>query len=262
MDSDSSSKFIESLTKFLQSLCNGYVEFQKGVELVGHIYLSIDTGEKVDYILHEKVSKNDENSVSFVSNSFHAHPPHRDKDKMSGKKDTSSKIGSSGRGPVDSSEDEDLMIVEQDRDTLGSTNTGTIPSRGLKRGALLSSDQRRVRGPLHSQGSSDFLSSSPRNRQQSGPAATMTRHDVPQDNINVVGMKLEQISSDELLTITSQVDDKASSSQDPHDIQSQQGPMHITRTPLNDAAGQPVWIKQEAPDDTHGGPDTGSGLHA
>ena len=33
MDSDSSSKFIGSLTKFLQSLCNGYVEFEDGVNL-------------------------------------------------------------------------------------------------------------------------------------------------------------------------------------------------------------------------------------
>ena len=132
MDEDSSTKFIGSLTKFLQSLCNGYVEFQRGVELVGHIYLSIDTGEKVDYILHEKVSKNDENSVTFVSNSFHAQPLDKGKDKTAANKDAPSKSGSaSTRGSRGTSsggdDDDDIMIVDNSGGAPGSTNSGTIP---------------------------------------------------------------------------------------------------------------------------------------
>lgn len=105
MDPDSSSKFIGSLTKFLQSLCNGYVEFEDGVELIGHIYLSVDTGKKgkkIDYILNEKVCKSD-NSVTFISNSFHALPDKAKRDE--------SEVSDIGDGPP------------------RSTNTGTVPSR-------------------------------------------------------------------------------------------------------------------------------------
>ena len=79
MDFDSSSKFISSLAKFLQSLCNGYVEFDNGVEVIGHIYLNVDTGKKIDYVLNEKVCKTDQNSVTFISNSFHATPAEKPK---------------------------------------------------------------------------------------------------------------------------------------------------------------------------------------
>ncbi|GFR65869.1 hypothetical protein ElyMa_005542500 [Elysia marginata] len=79
MDFDSSSKFISSLAKFLQSLCNGYVEFNNGVEVIGHIYINVDTGKKIDYILNEKVCKTEENSVTFISNSFHAQPAEKPK---------------------------------------------------------------------------------------------------------------------------------------------------------------------------------------
>jgi len=79
MDYDSSSKFISSLAKFLQSLCNGYVEFDNGVQVIGHIYLSVDTGKTIDYVLNEKVCKTDENSVTFISNSFHAQPAEKPK---------------------------------------------------------------------------------------------------------------------------------------------------------------------------------------
>ena len=86
MDQDASAKFMGSLTKFLQSLCNGYVEFDDGVELIGHIYLNVDAGkksQKVNYFLNEKVCKND-NSVTFISNSFHAQSD-ANKGKISGK---------------------------------------------------------------------------------------------------------------------------------------------------------------------------------
>ena len=274
MDEDSSTKFIGSLTKFLQSLCNGYVEFQRGVELVGHIYLSIDTGEKVDYILHEKVSKNDENSVTFVSNSFHAQPLDKDKDKTQANKDAASKSGgASARGSRGTSsggdDDDDIMIVDQSSGAPGSTNSGTIPSRGMKRVASPTSDQRHSQrvvqhgavGPIHrNQGSSNPISSPPRNRQQSGgPSSTVTSQDTQQENLNVGDMKLEQISTDELLSLASQVGaGEGASSSNVSSMQGHRGgPVRVGRSSLGDTAGQPVWIKQEAPDDMHGGSDTG-----
>lgn len=112
MDYDSSSKFISSLAKFLQSLCNGYVEFDNGVQVIGHLYLSVDTGKTIDYVLNEKVCKTDENSVTFISNSFHAQPAEKPKiEDASVRKETAQ------------SENEQLEPK--------STNMGTIPnSRG------------------------------------------------------------------------------------------------------------------------------------
>ncbi|XP_076469201.1 uncharacterized protein LOC143299684 isoform X5 [Babylonia areolata] len=246
MDDDSSTKFMESLTKFLQSLCNGYVEFQRGVELVGHIYLNIDTGEKVDYILHEKVSKNDENSVTFVSNSFHALPKEKDKKPAAS--------GSTPKAKVSSDDDDDdIFIVDQSDSVLGSTNSGTIPSRGVKRTAPTSSDQRRVGAPLHhsfSRGSNQ-QSSQWKSRQQPGSASSQS---ISQENLSIGEVKLEQISSDELLSLASQVSDGASSSQ----VQGR--PVgrsdHGSYSP-NDAPGQQAWIKQEPMDESQRGLDTG-----
>jgi hypothetical protein len=248
MDADSSSKFIGSLTKFLQSLCNGYVEFQRGVELVGHIYLSIDTGEKVDYVLHEKVNKNDENSVTFVSNSFHAQPPVSDKDKAKHKDDHKKNV----RPSKDTSDDDDIMIMDQSG-APGSTNSGTIPARGLKRTASPGSDQRQFQRKLPmgiNRGPGSSPVGSPVRR---GPASTVTSQDSGHD-ISVGEMKLEQISADELLSLASQVGDTTSGPG--------RGPVRVARSSsLGDAAGQPVWIKQEAQDD-RGGSDTGfSSLH-
>ncbi|XP_076469455.1 uncharacterized protein LOC143299846 [Babylonia areolata] len=256
MDADSSSKFISSLTKFLQSLCNGYVEFQRGVELCGHIYLSIDTGEKVDYILHEKVNKSDENSVTFVSNSFHAQPL----DKTGPKKDVPLKpcVDDRDSDGDDDDDDDDIMIVDHSKDTPGSTNIGTIPSRSAKHGSS-NLDNKRTDGSFHqSQSSTNPLSSPQRNRQHSGrPSATVTSQGSHQENINIGNVKLEQLSSDELLSLASQVDGGDSGSNFP-DMQGQVGgPGRIGRRAFSDSAGQPVWIKQEPGDDTHGGPDTG-----
>ncbi|KAL8579117.1 hypothetical protein ACOMHN_036056 [Nucella lapillus] len=249
MDDDSSTKFIGSLTKFLQSLCNGYVEFQRGVELVGHIYLNIDTGEKVDYILHERVSKNDENSVTFVSNSFHAQPTDK---KAGGEKDTMLKPVS--RNSEDSSDDDNdiIMIVDQ-ADIPGSTNSGTVPSRSGQHTMGVPS-----RGSASHQGSFRSMSSPQRNRQpQGGPSAPATSQDVHQENINIGNVKLEQISTDELLSLASQVGE-GGSSQSSAMAGGHGGASRIKRSSsLGDTSGQPVWVKQEVPDDLSGGPDTG-----
>ncbi|XP_076460677.1 uncharacterized protein LOC143293573 isoform X6 [Babylonia areolata] len=252
MDEDSSTKFIGSLTKFLQSLCNGYVEFQRGVELVGHIYLSIDTGEKVDYILHEKVSKNDENSVTFVSNSFHAQPTDKktvsDKDKTCKSNTRNSKDSDDDD---DDDDDNDIMIVDQ-TEVPGSTNSGTIPRGGKHVGSSGPG-----RGSVSHQGSINPVSSPQRNRQLlGGPSATVTSQDVPQDNINMGNVKLEQLSTDELLSLASHVE--GGSSHNSPMMGQHGGPARVKRSSsLGDTAGQPVWIKQEMPDDVQGGPDTG-----
>lgn len=120
MDTDSSSKFIGSLTKFLQSLCNGYVEFETGVELIGHIYLSVDSGKqfkKIDYILNEKVCKND-NSVTFISNSFHALP-------LDKSKPPSGKKGSEDDGR----KDDDVGLSDSGDSGSRNTNSGSVPAR-------------------------------------------------------------------------------------------------------------------------------------
>ncbi|KAL8586357.1 hypothetical protein ACOMHN_022972 [Nucella lapillus] len=246
MDSDSSSKFIGSLTKFLQSLCNGYVEFSRGVELVGHIYLNIDTGEKVDYVLHERVSKNDENSVTFVSNSFHAQP--LDKEKTPENKDNSSKFGA-GAKSKSSSDDDDIVIVDQSRGVPGSSNSGTIPSRGVKRAGSPSSSDRHMQrmrvaaGPSGpSRGSSSFHQN---NRQHSGPSATVTSQSGGQrESLNISDVKLEQISKDELMSLASHVGEGGSR------------PSHGTSSTAHSHSPRSeggMWIKQEAADDDDGG---------
>ncbi|XP_025093318.1 zinc finger protein with KRAB and SCAN domains 1-like isoform X34 [Pomacea canaliculata] len=74
MDEESASKFINALIKSVQTLCHGYVDFNNGVEIIGYINLSVDKGSSFDYVLKEKVCKNEENSTLFISNSFHAQP--------------------------------------------------------------------------------------------------------------------------------------------------------------------------------------------
>ena len=71
---EAASRFINALIKSVQTLCHGYLDFENGVEIIGHINLSVDRGGSLDYILKEKVCKNAENSTMFISNSFYAEP--------------------------------------------------------------------------------------------------------------------------------------------------------------------------------------------
>lgn len=75
MNSESANKFMSALVKALQTLCHGYVDFNDGVEIIGHIYLNIDSGSSFDYVVKEKLCKNAENSTVFVSKSFQAQAP-------------------------------------------------------------------------------------------------------------------------------------------------------------------------------------------
>jgi len=120
MDLDSSSKFISSLAKFLQSLCNGYVEFDNGVEVIGHIYINVDTGKKIDYILNEKVCKNDQNSVTFISNSFHATPATVEKPKSEPKvpKQVEQEKPCSDPGGLRGDDDEIMILDEGESSNL------------------------------------------------------------------------------------------------------------------------------------------------
>ena len=73
MDYTKSTKFIASLSKVLQSLCSGYVEFSDYVQITGQLYLSVDTKQTIEYVVDEKLNKkSNKDSVSYSSNSFHA----------------------------------------------------------------------------------------------------------------------------------------------------------------------------------------------
>ena len=57
MDEDVSTKFIGSISKHLQTLCNGYIDFSSWVQVTGHLYVSLDTGKIDEYLLNEKLTK-------------------------------------------------------------------------------------------------------------------------------------------------------------------------------------------------------------
>lgn len=70
IDVSIANRFISSLSKSLQALCHGCMDFDNGIEIIGYINVNIDSGSKVDYVLNEKVMKSTTNSMTFVSNSF------------------------------------------------------------------------------------------------------------------------------------------------------------------------------------------------
>lgn len=174
MDFDSSTKFIDSLAKFLQSLCNGYVEFDKGVEVIGHIYLSVDsdTGKKIDYVLNEKVCKND-NSVTFISNSFHAQPA--EKPKPLAKKPDADK------------QNEELVVMDDsgNQGVPSSTNVGTMGGMRLhgNQDNTYSPGSKRPRSPFNRRGGFGRGANSPAgrpgiaHRYDSGGASKISRTD-------------------------------------------------------------------------------------
>ncbi|XP_076461347.1 uncharacterized protein LOC143293889 isoform X6 [Babylonia areolata] len=76
MDGDKASRFVSSLVKSIQALCNGYIDFSSSIEVIGHIHLNIDRSVKLDYVLTEEVSKSvSEGSTLFASHSYHSQPP-------------------------------------------------------------------------------------------------------------------------------------------------------------------------------------------
>ncbi|KAK7473332.1 hypothetical protein BaRGS_00035380 [Batillaria attramentaria] len=76
MDDETASKFVSSLVKSIQSLCNGYIDFASSIEVIGHIHLNIDSGLKFNYILSEEVNKSqNEAATVFASHSYHSQRP-------------------------------------------------------------------------------------------------------------------------------------------------------------------------------------------
>ncbi|XP_050398578.1 uncharacterized protein LOC126816301 isoform X1 [Patella vulgata] len=69
-------QFISALVKNLQAVCHGHVEFDENIKVVGHLFLTVDSGTEFNYILNEKVSKTDHSSITFKSRSFYATDPH------------------------------------------------------------------------------------------------------------------------------------------------------------------------------------------
>ena len=128
MDDDSCSKFIGSLTKYLQSLCHSYVDFDNGVELVGHLYLRVDTGKKkIDYVLNESVCKNGSNVVKFTSNSYHAQPVEKKEKEPPKKTPDPPKSTAEGKRA-----DDDVIIVGSEasrRRRSGSSSSQGLPSQ-------------------------------------------------------------------------------------------------------------------------------------
>ena len=77
MDSKTTKQFVSNLSQSLQTLCNNYLEFEYGIQVIGHLYLNIDMDTTVDYVVNEEICKvngDDMTSVTSTSNSFHAHP--------------------------------------------------------------------------------------------------------------------------------------------------------------------------------------------
>ncbi|XP_050397152.1 uncharacterized protein LOC126815510 isoform X3 [Patella vulgata] len=85
MDEEAANVFMTNLVKNIQMLCHGHLPFSDNVEVIGHLYLNIDCGKKLNYIVNEKYSKLNQ-ATTFTSNSFHAEPS---KDKSSHAKNSS-----------------------------------------------------------------------------------------------------------------------------------------------------------------------------
>ena len=76
MDEETANRFVSSLVKSIQALCNGYIEFSSSIEVIGHIHLNIDRNVKFNYVLTEEVSKSvSEGATVFASHSYHSQPP-------------------------------------------------------------------------------------------------------------------------------------------------------------------------------------------
>ena len=70
MNPNTSSQFISSLAKYLQNLCNGYVDYNKLVIVKGHLYVTVDTDKSIGFVVNEQLCKNDGNPPRVLSNSF------------------------------------------------------------------------------------------------------------------------------------------------------------------------------------------------
>ena len=75
MDSDISTKFMATLAEMMQYCCNKYVDFENFTLVTGSFYLSIDDGEKTEFIVNEKLCTTEQNRVLYLSNSYPSSSP-------------------------------------------------------------------------------------------------------------------------------------------------------------------------------------------
>ncbi|ESO96818.1 hypothetical protein LOTGIDRAFT_231652 [Lottia gigantea] len=102
MNESAASNFINSLVRNLQVLCHSNVEFRNDIEVVGHLYLKVDRQKKFNYIVDEKVCKNDASSTMFVSNSYHSvNPSPKKKDGQGSEGSNKTNTDSSDSASVD-----------------------------------------------------------------------------------------------------------------------------------------------------------------
>uniref|UniRef100_A0A0B7AKV1 C2H2-type domain-containing protein n=1 Tax=Arion vulgaris TaxID=1028688 RepID=A0A0B7AKV1_9EUPU len=259
MDFDSSSKFISSLAKFLQSLCNGYVEFNSGVEVIGHIYLSVDTGKKIDYILNEKVCKTDENSVTFISNSFHAQPAEKPKPpaKIIPTSDPIKLPEISAK--VD---EEDIIIMDEPE----SKNIGTIPSRDSYHQRPNASPHSKVNRPTKRSFNQSFSSSHKHSAKQSrpdhssGPNGTQLDTDSLHSESNTSSNFIpSQLATDTTITAATESDISHLSKVFPQTFNDSVGSQSTTEErdvkPQLDSEMKIIQVKQEYDQSAQGGED-------
>jgi hypothetical protein len=217
LDEEAAQKFIGALIKSVQTLCHGYLNFEDGVEIIGHINLSVDRGSRLHYILEEKVCKNEENSTLFISNSFHAQ-----KEKADGKSKGSVPSGNQAVQRHDSSDNENGTVSsaissianvlaashERRADAKDSDTSHSKPSTAKRKASGDYSDVKPAKSSnLSSSPSpvSHFLSDSPRNRSgASSPVDSKTSRsqfgsggrtgsDGEEGDLNLAGSVLERV---------------------------------------------------------------------
>ena len=82
MDVEKSKRFITSLAKYLQTLCNDCVDFNDWVQVTGSLYVTIESGDIAQFVVNEELNKQDQNNFSVTSNSLQGLSDQADCDKQ------------------------------------------------------------------------------------------------------------------------------------------------------------------------------------
>ena len=129
MDVDTATRFITSLTKSLQAVIHGCLDFERDIELGGYVYLRVDNAQRVDYVLSEKMQKSGVNSMTFLSNSFHAIPQASpDQTRPSQQKDSGSASVVETAGKLAASGKTHTMPVEAESPRFSTSHSSSMPS--------------------------------------------------------------------------------------------------------------------------------------
>ena len=69
MDMNACDEFVSCMNKFIQTLSSGNLQFDRYFQLKGQLYLSLDDGQSVEFVVDEKVCKtNVNNSIIIFTN--------------------------------------------------------------------------------------------------------------------------------------------------------------------------------------------------